>query len=482
MNNSNHGNVEPNDNQHTTQAIINNKADTDQGKEQVERKFRASKRYKGLCQSSSSTELDEFCRMLSHKQRLKDTFLNTDYTIEKLWRMHHRKQRTTRKNSANKQPQQQQPQHNDENEQQQQQQQHSHSRVSSNHKIMNALQVSDVQGLVSLDDFDVNNNSNHRKNENDGGDDCESEDCNDDDDENDFDTIEGEVTMRQMWLENNPKLEQNLKVKLVITDAPGDTVKYFRSIISPFAEPFMPKFGIFHTALIVGPFKIEWNNSALCIPRQIKSNTALLALDIEEIATVGEFNTTVDVLADVITRWNSSMDYSQNTGTNKHGNCQDFVMDVLRALNISFTPSGPIQAYLKEMKKKGSCKMKFSMTDENFRNHFARKENSITFESHEQLDLFVEACLKIEPKFGKTMFLQEYQLLKAFDRALWMRHLEHISQKMEHKQSSYQPLKRQETIIDLVTCEDGVIDVCACPFRDPRSETLSFLEKSNNNI
>ena len=290
---------------------------------------------------------------------------------------------------------------------------------------------------------------------------------------------EEEEYMKGYWLSDNPRLSKNLKVKLIITDTNDDGMKNLRRLLSPVmtAFDFSQKYGMFHTALVVGGFKLEWTSGGLCIPRAIGSQLSLLAVDVDEIATVGDFNSTVDILADVITRWNSSMEYNQNKLTSKSGNCQHFVEDLLSSLKINVEFSGPVQAYLKEMRTSGTCAMKFAMNDESFRTKFNIKETTIEFQTHEQLDTFVKSLIAIDPTFGKTAYIQEYQLLKGFDRALWMRHYDALS-KSGTPNPVFKPITESECMIDLDTCQDKLIEKCTCPFNDPRSNMSFLYEKS----
>lgn len=40
-------------------------------------------------------------------------------------------------------------------------------------------------------------------------------------------------------------------------------------------------FGIFHSALIVGPWYLEWTDSEICTPRKIMSKAAIFSCDID---------------------------------------------------------------------------------------------------------------------------------------------------------------------------------------------------------
>jgi hypothetical protein len=59
-------------------------------------------------------------------------------------------------------------------------------------------------------------------------------------------------------------------------------------LASPFLSSFkvFPDVGIFHVALLIGPWKIEWNDSSLCIPRKIVSGAAVMSTDIDSIHTI----------------------------------------------------------------------------------------------------------------------------------------------------------------------------------------------------
>lgn len=83
--------------------------------------------------------------------------------------------------------------------------------------------------------------------------------------------------------------------------------------------------------------KIEWNSSCLCIPRTITGQASVVCADIESIATLEELDTVRNKLADVIVKWNTEVYYKQHGGNpdiDRTGNCQQFIDEVLRALNI----------------------------------------------------------------------------------------------------------------------------------------------------
>jgi hypothetical protein len=233
---------------------------------------------------------------------------------------------------------------------------------------------------------------------------------------------------------------------------------------------------------MIGPFLVEWNSSALCVPRKCVSKAALLSVDIESIATLRDFDNKLKALAQVICKWNSEYTYEapprKEGDTSKIGNCQEFVIDVLAHLNIQLPNSflnSSIGIFLNDMRVKGSSKMTFKSPNAEFSKIFAvafkgKSHTKMTFKTHEQLDRFVQDLENIDLEFV-VKYKNEYNLLKGFDRAFWMRHL-HPSATDEEKKMS-KSTSKMETID---TGEES--EVCTCPFNDPR-ETISmiFLER-----
>ncbi|KAL9657031.1 hypothetical protein ABK040_014579 [Willaertia magna] len=258
-------------------------------------------------------------------------------------------------------------------------------------------------------------------------------------------------------------LNQNtIKIKIVISEiARTKGKKAFRRMLSPILSKLdlLPELGMFHSALQVGPWLIEWNNSALCVPRKCVSSAAMLSADIDQLETNEDVRTVVDKLAKVIVKWNATMLYKdRDTEIGKSGNCQDFVDDVLHELGISreHLQEGPLGKFLKELKSKGKSDLMYEM-DENFRKKFNRDEKSIVFKTHKDLDEFVQQLLLIDTDFDKNYKL-DWMFLKSIDRAFWLKHFK-FEDRLEYK-----PLM-QETVDE----DNEVIETVECPFKDPRT-------------
>lgn len=252
-----------------------------------------------------------------------------------------------------------------------------------------------------------------------------------------------------------------LKVKLVITEM--DT-EVFHRICRRFANTFSStvrnsRWGMFHTALIIGPWYLEWNDSSLSTVRKKSSSKAVFAVDIAKIEGQKEVNEAIDSVAQLCTVWNGYKLYENDTC-----NCQHFVIDMLEYLGLGDNFENilerfpPLAEYITKLKKKGVCDMAYYVDDriakaikESPQTSRALKElvknKKVKFSSHKLLDEFVSFIKQNFPLF-MTNREQEYELLKAFDRAFWLR----SQSSQTEDDESVQPL------IDIHTNE------CKCPF------------------
>jgi len=245
------------------------------------------------------------------------------------------------------------------------------------------------------------------------------------------------------------KIAQSVKIKLVIAEiAKTDTQKAIRKMLSPVLTKFdhQQQFGMFHSALVVGPWYLEWNNSSLCIPRKCYSSAAMLAADLEFGGVQLDLEETIKKISKVIINWNVNKQYNQN-----ENNCQQFVDDVCveLGLNLDKLLHGPLGEYLKALRVKGQCDITFPISDE-MREALEIKEKSKKFATHEELDQFVASCIEKDPQFEEN-YKEHMLLLKSFDRAFWLRHFK---------------LPEDKTFIPL-----GGGNPTQCPFKDPTCTT-----------
>lgn len=292
-------------------------------------------------------------------------------------------------------------------------------------------------------------------------------------DEEEFEYLDKEMIQEVEKFEKS----KQVPIKLIITEIDLDPSlrKVFSNLL--FAMGSSPTFGIFHTAISLGPWIIEWNNSSLCIPKICVSNRSLLSLDIGyTIQTTKQAIEVYDKISNVILEWNTEYTYSQKSPKNykesKQGNCHDFILAILESLEISVKFPLIIENYLNKMKSDGNSEIFFETKDNKIRNKMnLSSKHKNTFKTHQELDLFVHKMLK-ELEFGSISEMEkvypgEVALLKGFDRAFWLRYFSQLERlKKDSKyivDEKYSPLKDEKSF--------------CCPFDDPRL-TFSLMDKN----
>jgi hypothetical protein len=148
----------------------------------------------------------------------------------------------------------------------------------------------------------------------------------------------------------------------------------------------------------------------------------MLAADLEFVGTVKhpgfEINATIDKVADVILDWNINKQYGQ-----RNNNCQQFIDDLCEKLGIPTKFEGPLGDYLKSLRENGECDISFPLSDE-IRSELGIKESKVSFDTHADLDKYVLDLQNKDPQFEMN-YHPEWNLLKSFDRAFWLRHFKH---------------------------------------------------------
>eukprot|EP00761_Pharyngomonas_kirbyi_P006787 gb/GECH01006795.1/.p1 GENE.gb/GECH01006795.1/~~gb/GECH01006795.1/.p1 ORF type:complete len:424 (+),score=111.40 gb/GECH01006795.1/:1-1272(+) len=267
-----------------------------------------------------------------------------------------------------------------------------------------------------------------------------------------------------------------VKVKLVIGEiCKSDMQKTIRKMLSPVLTTFdhQQQFGMFHSAVVIGPWYIEWNNSSLCIPRKCYSSAAIIAADM---IMPGKQNTVnlndaIETLSEVITKWNVHYTYDQSKN-----NCQTFVDEIASALGFDLSQfQGPLATFLTNLREKGQCDIQFPVNPE-MREYFGIKESAVKFDSHKELDEFVLKLMEKE-KMLETKYPDHWMLLKSFDRAFWLRHFRNPNN------DGFKPLEKciegeenSDTDSDeLSDIDDDDSQTQKCPFNDPN--TTASLKK-----
>eukprot|EP01080_Neovahlkampfia_damariscottae_P007112 gene7112-11275_t len=241
-------------------------------------------------------------------------------------------------------------------------------------------------------------------------------------------------------------LKKDLKIKIVFVDQIKDdkVQKGIRELLSPVISNIgsnVSEFGFFHTALIIGSWMIEWNDSSLCIPRKCLSKAAFLSADIGEISTIESLETIRDKIANVIVYWNINYHYSTFSKGKNSGNCQDFVETILSELDLKLDFEGSLFQFLKQIKKNGRSKLIFPVSQE-IKYDFQILEDEIEFLTHKELDHFVNKLENKDHNFSRR-YKNDYLLLKSFDRAFWMKHFK-IESEIDKFEKELKQLKKYQ--------------------------------------
>jgi len=213
------------------------------------------------------------------------------------------------------------------------------------------------------------------------------------------------------------KTNQKIKIKLVIVEISHTKKEQnIRKFLSPLASLTgqSPQFGMFHSALVVGPWYLEWSNKSLCIPKKIYSTSALLALDVPSHLETANVDDIIDKISDVVCRWNALRLYDRNKN-----NCQCFLEDLLVVLGINcdLFYKGQLGDVLKKMKSFGQSDIKFKL-DHDIQELIGLKEKEISFKSHIDLDKFIknlqEAHLKVHKKLYSEKYPNDFCIIKKY--------------------------------------------------------------------
>lgn len=197
---------------------------------------------------------------------------------------------------------------------------------------------------------------------------------------------------------------EDLRIKLVITETTGP--KLVKSLVSPFLCSInIPslQFGWFHSALVLGPWYLEWNDSSLCIPRTCHSKFAVVCLDLGSDIGHGNVDETISNVSKVICKWNTTKSYNSLSS-----NCQNFIEDVLACLNINlhqvFQKEGKINQLLQQIKNKGKGDFLYQISPE-LKKSLEITKDVLYFDDHQHLDLFLQRLSKLINK-GETFDLK----------------------------------------------------------------------------
>jgi len=279
----------------------------------------------------------------------------------------------------------------------------------------------------------------------------------------------------------NMNLSDNTyKVCLVISEVTDSGYyKLMRRVMSPFMSSYVYEapFGLFHVAFTVGDWLFEFNTSSICIPRKPHDSSAILSV---ELATISENDVKMVAsrLADLICYVNANIEYTTGKGDmettlNSH-QFVDLALDYIGLDTSAITDdkkSSLVAKFINKMKRRGSSEIIFEY-DASFRERFKLAKYSssnhvIKFNSHAELDTFMLHLLEIDPEFERN-YHKEWELLDAFDRAMWMRYKRHMSNYENNPSQDNMTLMKKyaPAMRELSPCDEDNDEYysSACPF------------------
>ena len=203
-------------------------------------------------------------------------------------------------------------------------------------------------------------------------------------------------------------------------------------------------FGRYHAVVAFGPWLIEWDENSLCMPRPVGPHPPPLAWTVKEIVGTEDVSWHCNRLAATIVDWNTTMLFVKRRSKRGPfltlpnmkvvedinprspkigewaGNCQDFALTLLHG----------VATYLDEGSALGKFVLSIGMSAPltYIPTAVARsvpevegvlRETNYIFATHAVLDKFVsDLC---ETSDFVRACPGDYALLKAFDRAFWLR-------------------------------------------------------------
>eukprot|EP01080_Neovahlkampfia_damariscottae_P002931 gene2931-4770_t len=241
--------------------------------------------------------------------------------------------------------------------------------------------------------------------------------------------------------------KETWKIKLIISEIKHTQIeKNLRTLVSPLLQisevtSTHASYGLFHTAILIGPLFLEWSKKSFCVPKKIFSTNALFVLDL------GIIETSEDLfwkISETVVYWNVFKNYN-----NQENNCFHFIDEIMHSIGreSKTNSTSKISKYIKKLKLGQTCEMSYIFSDE-IKKILESQKNEIVFKSHSELDLVVQTLIEKIPNFEKE-YKDDFEILKCFDRAFWLRmnasELKHDDDEM----IKYKP------------------SISGCPFKDP---------------
>ncbi|KAG2387602.1 hypothetical protein C9374_001196 [Naegleria lovaniensis] len=176
------------------------------------------------------------------------------------------------------------------------------------------------------------------------------------------------------------------------------------------------KFGIFDSCLLVGCWRLEWNeNSSLVCVKQFDTSRLHFAIDLERFTDEEKIIESLKIISNECCVWNGSRQYDV-----KSCNAQHFVLHILEKIGINLDQSlkGLSKIYFNSLLLNGTGTTEIELTEELKQQLEMTQTPNISFHNHKQLDLFLENLNTKNPYYFPQNTCDQ-MLLKCFDECYW---------------------------------------------------------------
>ncbi|KAG2388976.1 hypothetical protein C9374_014376 [Naegleria lovaniensis] len=282
------------------------------------------------------------------------------------------------------------------------------------------------------------------------------------------------MEIRQLMV-HEPKMKVRLVITVLSETAQLRLVRKFGANIGLSGDTAC---GMFHTALIVGPWYLEWGDKSLAIVRKHSSSRAVFVATIGEIKGTEKVNQQLVALAMLCAEWNGTKMYDI-----KDCNCQHFTEAAIEALNMTNEFEHNIDAktkkYLGKMKQRGAGERSYKVDKElkkvlldsnvittdndtlqliqNMRKKI-ESNSTFCFKTHKELDEFVKFAITVHPLFTAS---PDYVFLRGLDRGFWLK----------YQNTTYQTEDDRPCLSSCKPLMDTKESRCLCPF-NPTQEPM----------
>lgn len=259
-------------------------------------------------------------------------------------------------------------------------------------------------------------------------------------------------------------LPEKLSLRLLLIEKHTPTTiqdESFSDTLSPFATFInQRKTKIYHFALCVGPWMLEWNETSFVVPKRCVFNAAFYAN--ETGFNMGKLDSefAIKQAAKTVSQWNKTKVYNHETCNSRH-----FVDTLFSALTSRIITGNNFEQFKATGYKEtpevvipdNIASMILKNDTENIKKRLVVGTNGLVFrfQTHEQLDHF----LKVLTDIGITSDMlhknpEFYFILKSYDRIFWLNHFDHSSlsnvcyRPHKENETEYSPLKDEERVLD----------------------------------